>query len=72
MANKIRGNKDGYNGENQSYRIPGRSAFIPREKLVDEVKQGKHPNHAIYTRDGEEFVRAKPDAKQANNVDPDQ
>ena len=72
MASTIRGNKDGKNGENQSYRIPGRGSDIPREKVVKEVKQGQHPNHSVYERDGVEYVRAKPDAQQKNNVDPDQ
>jgi len=72
MAKKIRGNKDGENGENQTYRIQGRGSDIPREQVVREVKQGKHPDHSIYTRDGVEYVRSNPDSQQQNNVDPDQ
>ncbi len=72
MAKTIRGNKDGQNGENQTYSIPGRGAAIPRRQVVQEVKQGQHPNHAVYERNGQEFVRSKPDAQQQNNVDPDQ
>lgn len=69
MANHIHGNADGENGENDSYRIPGRSANIPRRTLVREVKQGQHPNYHIYERDGEEYLRADPDHKKGNNVD---
>lgn len=72
MANIIRGNKDGDNGSNDSYRIPGRGSNIPREQVVREIKDGKHPNHAVYERGGEEYARAKPDSTAANNVDPDQ
>jgi hypothetical protein len=72
VAKIIRGNKDGQNGENQSYRIPGRGTEIPRQQIVKEVKQGQHPNHSVYERDGQEYVRAKPDSQQKNNVDPDQ
>jgi hypothetical protein len=40
MANTIRGNKDGENGENQTYTILGRGSAIPREQVVREIKQG--------------------------------
>lgn len=72
MANVIRGNKDGDNGSNDSYRVPGRSSSVPRQQIVREIKQGQHPNHAVYKREGEEYARAKPDAQTGNNVDPDQ
>lgn len=72
MANTIRGNQDGVNGHNDTYRIPGRSSTIPRAQVVQEVKAGKHPRHEIYTRGGVEYVRAKGDSITGNNVDPDQ
>ncbi|WP_102402232.1 DUF3892 domain-containing protein [Vibrio cyclitrophicus] len=68
MAKNIRGNQDGKNGENQSYTVPGRGE-VSRPKMVREVKQGKHENHSIYTREGVEYVRAKPDLSKGNNVD---
>jgi hypothetical protein len=71
MAKKIRGNKDGENGENQTYNIQGRDSFIPRPQIVKEVKNGQHENHSIYTRNGVEYVRAKPDSQKKNNVNPD-
>lgn len=72
IANTIRGNKDGENGSNDTYRIPGRGSEIPRKQVVREVEQGQHPNHSVYTRDGEKYVRANPDTAIGNNVDPDQ
>ena len=71
MANTIKGNQDGDNGSNDSYRIPGRGSEIPREQVVREIKQGKHPQHGVYKRDGEEYARAKPDSQKGNNVDSD-
>ncbi len=61
-------NQDGPRGENETYRIPGRATDIPRETLVREVEAGQHPNHSTYTRDGETYVRAKPDSTTADNV----
>jgi hypothetical protein len=68
MANTIKGNQDGENGENETYTIPGRGSNIPRKTVVREVKEGKHPNHSIYKRDGEEYIRANPDSQTKNNV----
>ncbi|MEG4420797.1 DUF3892 domain-containing protein [Microcoleus sp. LAD1_D5] len=72
MAKTIRGNQDGENGENQTYTIHGRGSAIPREQVVEEIKEGKHPHHSIYERDGVEYVRSKPDSETKNNVDPNQ
>lgn len=71
MANNIIGNGDGENGENDSYRIPGRSSDIPREELVREVEEGRHPNFSTYTRNGEKYIRANPDSNTENNVNRD-
>lgn len=67
MAKIIIGNHDGENGHNDSYFIPGRGN-IPRKKLVKEVKENKHPDFGIYEYEGEEYIRAKPDNSEANNV----
>jgi len=69
MAEKIKGNEDGPGGRNETYRIPGRSSSIPREKLVEEVRDGKHPNFGVYTRNGKEYVRANPNQLRKDNVD---
>jgi len=68
MADNIKGNNDGENGENDTYSIPGRGSQISRPTVVREVKQGKHPNFGVYKRDGVEYVRGKPDSKTKNNV----
>lgn len=70
MAKNIRGNQDGKNGENQTYTIPGRG-IVPREKLIKELKEGKHTDFHVYERNGVEYVRADPDSTQQNNVDKD-
>lgn len=67
MANKIKGNHDGQNGENRTYTIPGRGV-VGRSALVREIKGGKHPDYSTVTVNGVEFVRAKPDGDRKNNV----
>jgi len=67
MAKNIIGNRDGKNGRNVSYRIPGRGD-VPRTQLVREVKVGKHPNHTITKINDCEYVKAKPDNRTKNNV----
>lgn len=68
MANNINGNNDGPGGRNETYNIPGRGSEIPRDKLVREVEQGKHPHHGVVEVDGEKFVRSNPDHLRKNNV----
>ncbi|MGQ7289802.1 DUF3892 domain-containing protein [Vreelandella venusta] len=67
MAKNIKGNKDGKNGENESYTIVGRGT-VSRTALVKEVEAGKHPNHHVYNQDGNKYVRANPDDKDGNNI----
>lgn len=67
MAKKISGNQDGKGGRNESYRIPGRGD-VSRDKLAREVDRGKHPNHSIYERNGEKFIRSNPNTKGSDNV----
>ena len=71
MANHIKGNRDGENGRNESYRIPGRDSEIDRDTLVREIENGKHPDFGTYTREGETYVRANPDHSDRNNVNDD-
>lgn len=71
MAKNIKGNRDGINGRNETYRIPGRSSSIDRDVLVREVEEGKHPDFGIYTLGNETFVRANPDHTEVNNVNDD-
>lgn len=67
MAKKIKGNRDGDGGRNESYNIPGRGN-VSRRKLVNEVKKGMHPKHSVYERGGEEYIRSNPDNRKKNNV----
>ncbi len=71
MAKNIVGNQDGLNGRNKTYNIQGRGSNIPRITLVKEVKQGKHPNHMLYKRNGKVYLRAKPNANINDNVNKD-
>lgn len=67
MAKNIRGNNDGTNGENDSYTIAGRGV-VDRQTLVNETRNGNHPNHHVVRINGEDYVRANPDAKNSNNI----
>ena len=68
MAKNITGNNDGSKGGNDTYRIPGRGTNVSRNILTKEVKNGKHPDHGIYTRNRKEYVRAKPNSTKNDNV----
>lgn len=68
MAFNIKGNRDGENGRNETYRIPGRGTHIPRAILVNEIKQGKHPHFEVYELNGEEYLRDKADNRIGNNI----
>lgn len=68
MAKNIKGNHDGAKGENVTYRIQGRGSHIPRETLVKEIEQGKHPEHIVTEINGKKYAKAKPDSSEKNNV----
>jgi hypothetical protein len=68
MAKNITGNQDGLKGGNDTYKIQGRGSDIPRKTLVEEVKQGKHPNHTTTKINNVEYVKAKPNPKINDNV----
>ncbi|WP_152004136.1 DUF3892 domain-containing protein [Desulfoluna spongiiphila] len=70
MANNIKGNRDGDNGRNETYTIPGRGV-VSRAQLVKEVEAEKHPNFTTYNLNGELYVKAKPDKSESNNVNED-
>lgn len=72
MAQNIIGNGDGENGENDTYRIPGRGTHIPRAQLVSEVEADRHPGFSTYTINGETYIRSNPDNSTNNNVNRDQ
>ena len=67
MAKNIRGNSDGENGENDSNTIQGRGV-VNRDKLVNEVEQGRHPGHHTINVNGEDYVRSNPNRTESDNV----
>ena len=68
MAKNIFGNRDGINGRNNTYSIQGRSKAVGRKVIVKEIKEGKHQNHSIYTRNGVEYIRANPNPEKSDNI----
>lgn len=64
---KIRGNRDGQGGRNDSYKIGGRS-HVPRRNAVAEVKRGDHPGAHVVKVRGVEYVRDNPDGSTKDNV----
>lgn len=68
MAKNIKGNHDGENGGNDTYRISGRGTNIPREILVKEIEQGKHSDFFVTKIKGKEYVKSKPNSSEKDNV----
>ncbi len=68
MVALIKGNRDGENGRNETYSVPGRGARISRSVLVKDVGAGKYPGYRIYKRNGEKYVRGRADGLEENNV----
>lgn len=66
-GSSINGNKDGKNGRNDSYKINGRGN-VSRNKLVKEVKQGKHPDTHIVKINGIEYPRNNPNKDKPDNI----
>lgn len=64
---RIKGNNDGKGGRNESYNIGSRKN-IPRNKVVKEVEQGKHPGAHIIHVNGQKYVRDNPDNSTKDNV----
>lgn len=68
MAKNIKGNRDGENGRNETYTIPGRGSNIARKIIVSEIKKGLHPNHITTKIHGKEYAKAKPNNLEKDNV----
>ena len=64
----IKGNQDGPNGRNETYRV-GKRPSVPRAEVVKEVEAGLHPGYHIITVDARKYVRDNPDASKKDNVD---
>jgi hypothetical protein len=67
---KIRGNRDGENGRNESYQI-GNRPNVPRSTAVREVERGDHPGKHVIEVNGEKYVRDNPDSSTRDNVNQD-
>ena len=64
---RIRGNNDGPNGRNESYKIGSRSR-VPRPQAVREVEAGMHPGAHTINVKGRKYVRDNPDSSTRDNV----
>jgi hypothetical protein len=64
----INGNADGKNGSNTSYTVNGRGV-VSRPKLVEEIKQGRHPETHIVKVKGVEYARNNPNKDLPDNID---
>lgn len=67
---RIRGNRDGPNRRNESYRVPGQGK-VTRAELVKQVKAGKHPSAHVVKVRGRDYVRDNPDSSTSDNVNQD-
>lgn len=63
----IKGNNDGPNGRNESYKIGSRE-HVTRLIAIQEVKSGKHPDVHVIKVSGREYVRDNPDSSKRDNV----
>lgn len=63
----IKGNNDGPNGRNESYKIGGRP-HVPRIQAVREVKHGNHPDAHVVKINGREYLRDNPDGSKRDNI----
>lgn len=67
---KIKGNNDGPGGRNETYDIGSRKE-VPRRQVVQEIKQGKHPDAHVVKVNGREYARDNPDHSRKDNVNRD-
>lgn len=63
----IKGNNDGPNGRNETYKVGNRPA-VPRSEVVKEVEAGLHPGYHTMRVGGRKYVRDNPDSSTADNV----
>lgn len=64
---KIKGNHDGPNGRNETYRI-GNRTHVPRTQAVKEVEQGQHKGYHVVKINERKYVRDNPDNSKKDNV----
>jgi len=69
MAKKIiTGNNDGPGGRNETYKVNDRN--IGRDRLVGQYENNpsNFPDHHLYERGGEKYLRDNPDPSKKDNV----
>ncbi len=64
---KIKGNRDGPGGRNDTYTIGSRRS-VPRVQAVREVRSGMHPAYHVVVICGVEYIRDNPDHRKSDNV----
>lgn len=67
---KIKGNRDGPGGRNESYQVGGRTN-VSRAQAVREVNAGLHPGYHTVEVNRREYVRDNPDSSKRDNVNDD-
>lgn len=63
---RIRGNRDGPGGRNESYKIGSRT--VTRPQAVREVEAGQHSGVHTIKVNGRKYVRDNPDNSTKDNV----
>ena len=66
MENRIKGNNDGPNGRNESYKFKGRN--YKRIDMVKRVEKGLHPENTVVKINNRKYVKDKPDSSMKDNV----
>lgn len=64
---RIRGNRDGPGGRNESYRIGSRPS-VPRAQAVREVEAGKHRDTHVVKINNRKYLRDNPDGSSKDNI----
>lgn len=64
---KIKGNRDGKGGRNESYQI-GTRKQVSRKRAVKEVEAGDHPGAHVVKVNRQKYVRDNPDSSKKDNV----
>lgn len=67
LVTKIKGNRDGPGGRNETYTIGSRKE-VTRQQAVKEVEAGKHPDAHTVKVNGQKYVRDNPDGSKKDNV----
>ena len=66
-AESIRGVKDKNGGGNKGV-IINRRGYVSMKKMVEEVKDGKHPDTCVIKVKDKEYVKSKPNSLKSDNL----